>query len=51
VAALTRQTCPAQRQAFFVFFVVTKKMTMLSGNPKGIAFFFEFLSTTKKARQ
>jgi hypothetical protein len=30
-------TCPAQRQVFFcfVFFVATKKMTLLSGNPDG----------------
>ena len=31
------KTCPAQRRAFFcfVFFVATKKMTLLSGNPDG----------------
>jgi len=34
------KTCPAQRQAFFcfVFFVATKKMTLLSGNPDGSDF-------------
>jgi hypothetical protein len=42
--------CPAQRKAFFcfVFFVATKKMKLLSGNPDGFAFIFEFQSTTGK---
>ena len=33
------KTCPAQRQVFFcfVFFVATKKMTLLSGNLDGFA--------------
>jgi len=39
----SRKTCPAQRQAFFcfVFFVATKKMTLLSGNPDDFVFAFE----------
>jgi hypothetical protein len=45
------KTCPAQRQAFFcfVFFVATKKMTLLSGNPDGLAFVSEAKSSTRRA--
>jgi hypothetical protein len=41
----------AQRQAFFcfVFFVATKKMTLLSGKPDGFAFDSEVKSSTKRA--
>ena len=39
----------AQRRAFFcfVFFVATKKMTLLSGNPDGFAFVFGVKSSTE----
>jgi hypothetical protein len=44
------KTCPAQRQAFFcfVFFVATKKMTLLSGNPDGFAFILKLQSPNKE---
>jgi hypothetical protein len=44
------KTCQAQRQAFFcfIFFVATKKMKLLSGNPDGFAFVFGAKSYTEK---
>ena len=53
VATVTSKKCPAQRKAFFcfVFFVATKKMKLLSGNPDGFAFVFKFLSTKKATDQ
>jgi len=44
------KTCQAQRQVFFcfVFFVATKKMTLLSGKPDGFAFVFGAKSYTEK---
>jgi hypothetical protein len=41
----------AQRRAFFrfVFFVATKKMMLLSGNPDGFAFVFGVKRSTKRA--
>jgi hypothetical protein len=43
------KTCLAQRQAFFcfVFFVATKKMKLLSGNPDG----FQLLKDKEKGQQ
>ena len=40
----------AQRRAFFcfVFFVATKKMTLLSGNPDGFVFVFRGSNCNKK---
>jgi len=53
VAALTSKKCPAQRKAFFcfVFFVATKKMKLLSGNPDGFDFIFEFQSPKNKGNR
>ena len=47
---MTSQTCPAQRKAFFcfVFFVATKKMKLLSGNPDDFDFDFEFNNEPKE---
>ena len=51
VAEIASQTCQALREAFFcfVFFVVTKKMTLLSGNPDGFAYILGLQSPTKRA--
>jgi hypothetical protein len=42
---------PAPRRVFFclVFFVATKKMKLLSGNPDGFALGFMGKSSTKRA--
>jgi hypothetical protein len=42
---------PAPRQVFFcfVFFVATKKMKLLSGNPDGFDSAFRVKSSTKRA--
>jgi hypothetical protein len=42
---------PAPRRVFFcfVFFVTTKKMSLLSGNPDGFALAFRVKSSTKRA--
>jgi hypothetical protein len=50
-AVISSQTCQAPRQAFFcfVFFVDTKKMKLLSGNPDGFALAFRAKSPTKSA--
>jgi hypothetical protein len=42
---------PAQRRVFFcfVFFVATKKMKLLSGNPDGFVLAFGAKSPTKRA--
>jgi hypothetical protein len=48
----TMQTqMPASRRVFFclVFFVATKKMKLLSGNPDGFALVFRVKSSTKRA--
>jgi len=44
---------PSAAQVFFcfVFFVATKKMKLLSGNPDGFDFVFEFQSPTKKGNR
>jgi hypothetical protein len=44
---------PLLREAFFcfVFFVATKKMKLLSGNPDGFVFDFNFQSPTKRTTE